>query len=150
MAQLFLKRFKSSPSKRFCLYLLCASLTLVTLTAAQLSREEAINERLKPIGENHLTAGSVVIQTTGPILLGKDAGLKRYKASCYICHDTGASGAPKLKDTATWAPRIAEGKEVLYQHAISGYKAMPPKGTCTSCSDDEIKRTVDYMIEQSH
>ena len=54
-----------------------------------------------------------------------------------------------LGDAAAWEPRIAQGIDTVYDHAINGFNAMPPKGTCADCSDDEIKAVVDYMIEQS-
>ena len=69
--------------------------------------------------------------------------------TCAACHDTGAAGAPKTGDTAAWAPRIAQGKETLYTHAIKGFNMMPPMGTCAACSEDDIKAIVDYMVEKS-
>ena len=39
--------------------------------------------------------------------------------------------------------------EAIYKHAIEGYKAMPAKGGCISCSDEEIQMAVDYMLEKS-
>jgi cytochrome c5 len=38
---------------------------------------------------------------------------------------------------------------VMVKRAIEGYKAMPPRGTCTTCSDDDIKKTVEYMVSHS-
>jgi cytochrome c5 len=72
-----------------------------------------------------------------------------YNTSCMACHATGAAGAPKLGDADAWAPRIAQGNDTLYAHAINGLNMMPPKGTCGSCSDDDIKAVVDYMVSQS-
>ena len=76
-------------------------------------------------------------------------GADLFTKSCAICHQTGAAGAPKLGDKADWEPRIAQGKDVLYQHAIAGFTgkkgAMPPKGGAASISDDDIKAIVDYM-----
>ena len=76
-------------------------------------------------------------------------GADLFKKSCAMCHQTGVAGAPKLGDKADWAPRIAQGKDVLYQHAIAGFTgkkgAMPPKGGAASISDDDIKAIVDYM-----
>ncbi|MDF4603827.1 c-type cytochrome, partial [Vibrio parahaemolyticus] len=46
-----------------------------------------------------------------------------------------------------WAPRIAQGKDVLVKHALEGFNAMPAKGTCMDCSDDEIIAAIDHMIE---
>ena len=76
-------------------------------------------------------------------------GADLFKKSCAMCHQTGVAGAPKLGDKADWAPRIAQGKDVLYQHAIAGFTgkkgAMPPKGGAASISDDDIRAIVDYM-----
>jgi cytochrome c5 len=69
--------------------------------------------------------------------------------ACSACHDTGAAGAPKVGDTAAWVPRIAQGNDALYDHAINGLNMMPPRGTCAACSDDDIKAIVDYMVEKS-
>jgi cytochrome c5 len=77
------------------------------------------------------------------------SGKDRYAASCGFCHDTGAAGSPKLGNKAAWAPRIAQGEDVLVKAAINGIGAMPAKGMCPSCSDAEIKGAVEYMISQS-
>ena len=62
---------------------------------------------------------------------------------------TGAAGAPKLEDKAAWAPRIAQGKDVLYTSVLKGKGAMPPKAGQTQLSNDEIKAAVDYMVSQA-
>ncbi|MDO8267162.1 MAG: c-type cytochrome [Moraxellaceae bacterium] len=69
-----------------------------------------------------------------------------YNASCAGCHGTGAAGAPKVGDKGAWGSRISQGKPTLYKHALAGIRAMPPKGMCMTCSDDEIKAAVDYMV----
>ncbi len=56
-------------------------------------------------------------------------------------------GAPKKGDAAAWEARVAQGMDVLLDHAIKGFNAMPPKGTCMACSDDEIKAAIDFMLE---
>jgi cytochrome c5 len=77
------------------------------------------------------------------------SGEEVFKATCATCHFTGVSGAPKLGSEADWKPRITQGKQTLYQHALSGYKAMPAHGACMSCSDREIKSAVDYMVSKA-
>lgn len=72
-----------------------------------------------------------------------------YTASCSACHGTGAAGSPKFGDKGAWGPRIAQGKATLYTHALGGIRAMPPKGMCMTCSDDEIKAAVDYMVSKA-
>lgn len=77
-----------------------------------------------------------------------DAGKKLYETACVACHGAGVAGAPKFGDKAAWAPRIAQGKATLYEHALKGFQGksgvMPPKGG-TSASDEEVKTAVDYM-----
>lgn len=72
-----------------------------------------------------------------------------YNANCMACHATGAAGAPKTGDAAAWQARLAQGIETVYDHAINGLNAMPPRGMCMSCSNDDIKAVVDYMVEKS-
>jgi cytochrome c5 len=65
---------------------------------------------------------------------------------CTTCHATGVAGAPKLGDKAAWAPRLKDGKNGLYNVALHGKGAMPPKGGNPSLSDADVKAAVDYMI----
>jgi cytochrome c5 len=77
-------------------------------------------------------------------------GEKTYQEFCFSCHTPGLSGAPKLGDADAWAPRIAKGKELLLKSTIEGIApAMPPRGICMSCSDEELAVAIDYMIEKS-
>lgn len=80
-------------------------------------------------------------------------GEKVYKGTCVMCHGSGAGGAPLFKSKQDWAPRIAQGKETLYQHALAGFQGkvgvMPPKGGNVSLSDDDVKAGVDYMVSMA-
>ena len=71
-----------------------------------------------------------------------------YDRVCFACHGTGAAGAPKLGDKAAWAPRIAQGKATLLQHATNGFNVMPPKGGNMSLSDNELEAAVEYLMAQ--
>ena len=79
---------------------------------------------------------------------GPVSGESVYQTNCVACHAAGVAGAPKLGDTTAWEPRIAQGIEVLYEHAINGFNTMPAKGGNTSLSDDAVKAAVDYMLGQ--
>jgi cytochrome c5 len=83
---------------------------------------------------------------------GADAGKALYNSTCVACHGAGIAGAPKLGDKAAWAPRIAQGNNVLYEHAIKGFQGktgmMPPKGGA-SAPDSDVKAAVDYMVATS-
>lgn len=77
-------------------------------------------------------------------------GLAIYNRSCVSCHSMGAAGAPRLGDRAAWAPRIAKGRDALLQSALHGMPpGMPAKGLCITCSDDELRQVIDYMISKS-
>lgn len=80
-------------------------------------------------------------------------GEKVFKATCSMCHQTGAAGAPIIAKKDEWAARIAQGMPTLYDHAIKGFTGkkgmMPPKGANPSLSDDKVKAAVDYMVNKS-
>jgi len=76
-------------------------------------------------------------------------GEKVYTATCVACHAAAVLGAPKFGDKALWAPRIAQGKDALYSHALNGFKMMPPRGGNAALKDDEVKAGVDYMVSKA-
>jgi len=80
---------------------------------------------------------------------GGATGQKIYKQSCQACHANGVANAPKPGDKAAWAPRIATGMDAMLATAKKGKGAMPPKGTCMGCSDDDLKAAIEYMVNQS-
>ena len=75
-------------------------------------------------------------------------GAATYNEVCKTCHETGVASAPKLDDKAAWKPRIDQGMDALYNSALKGKNAMPPKGGRVDFSDDVIKEAVDYMVSQ--
>jgi cytochrome c5 len=85
-----------------------------------------------------------------PAAAGSVDGGAIYKKACGLCHGTGAGGAPMFADKSLWEKRIAQGKEVLYKHAIGGYTGsagmMPAKGGNASLKAEEVKAAVDYMV----
>jgi len=79
-----------------------------------------------------------------------DSGKKVFDTTCMVCHGTGVAGAPKFGDKTLWAPRIAQGNETLYMHALNGFTGksgvMPPRGGNTTLTDSDVKAAVDYMV----
>jgi cytochrome c5 len=76
-------------------------------------------------------------------------GKEVYKATCAMCHGTGLMSAPKFGDKEQWAPRIAQGYDMLVNHAIHGIRAMPAKGGNEDWSDKEIGNAVKYMANEA-
>ncbi|MCG8613411.1 MAG: TonB family protein, partial [Pseudomonadales bacterium] len=77
------------------------------------------------------------------------AGEQVYEMSCVVCHGIGAAGAPVTGNVEQWAPRIEKGIDTLVANAINGVNAMPPRGVCLDCSDEEIRAVVEFMINSS-
>lgn len=80
---------------------------------------------------------------------GKPAG-QIYNQYCVMCHATGAAGAPKVGDTARWQDELDHHDlDELIQNAIEGEGAMPPRGGCMECSDEDIAKVTRFMLEES-
>ena len=82
-----------------------------------------------------------------------DLGKKVFGSTCSMCHAAGVAGAPKPGDKTDWGPRIAQGKDTLYKHALEGFTGakgqMPARGGSATLKDEEVKAAVDYMVAQS-
>ena len=78
-----------------------------------------------------------------------DIGKTIYENTCAGCHDSGIAGAPKFGDKADWAHVRKESLKTVFEHALKGFNAMPPKGGDMSLKDKDIKSTVEYMLEKS-
>ena len=74
-------------------------------------------------------------------------GEQVYLAQCVACHGSGAAGAPKLADVATWGPRIKTGLDTLLNSALKGKGSMGAQGG-GDFSDFEIARAVVYLANQ--
>ena len=108
-------------------------------------------QQLKPVGR--VQTGKVKQPTAEASGGGteEDAtsmGEQTYTTVCSTCHDSGTAGAPMISDRGAWQARIAQGKQTLYQHAISGFGAMPPKGGDPSLSNAQVQAAVDYIVAQ--
>lgn|SRR5512139_996683 len=101
---------------------------------------EAVAQRIQPVGR-------VTLRPAGGPTVAR-SGEEVFKAVCAACHATGAAGAPKVGDNATWAPRIGTGYDALLTSALKGKGAMGPQGG-GEYSDFEIGRAVVYMTNQS-
>ncbi|HQU16376.1 MAG TPA: c-type cytochrome [Gammaproteobacteria bacterium] len=105
--------------------------------------------RIAPLGQVHV-AGEPAPSAAAPaaakakIMTGEEV----YHTVCSACHATGVMGAPKFGNKVLWAPHVAKGMDVLFQHALHGFKLMPPKGG-SNLPDQDIKNAVEYMVSHS-
>ncbi len=88
-----------------------------------------------------------------PVVADNAAGKSVFNKSCALCHAAGVAGAPKPGDKADWAPRIAQGNDVLYKHALEGFTGskgqMPARGGNATLPDADVKLAVNYMVDTS-
>lgn len=135
-----------------------AILFVTAITVACSSKEsnvELTDNQHALVAERIAPHGNVIMAGQAPVLASASAaGTGRsaesiYSVSCAACHNNGVAGAPKMGDAGAWANRLQQGLETVYANAINGIRAMPAMGTCMDCSEDDIKVTIDYILENS-
>ena len=121
--------------------------------------QEGIEDRIRPVGQVALPGEDApapqtpTTETVVDVVAAPKSGPEVYSTACLVCHDAGIAGAPILGDAAAWAPRIAQGADVLNDHAINGFTGaagyMPPRGGYANLSDEEVIAAVQYMIDEA-
>jgi len=108
--------------------------------------EQPVVEQATPQETTPPASQPAVVAVSQPL-----SGEAIYKKSCVACHATGSANAPKLGNKEAWKPRIDKGMDVLLQSAINGVPgtAMMKRGTCLTCTDDDLKAAIAYMVSQS-
>ncbi|SHN91755.1 Cytochrome c5 [Bathymodiolus heckerae thiotrophic gill symbiont] len=106
-------------------------------------------ERIAPLGQVYLEGDIDVNVIKAPVKTSAKvrSGEEIYTTVCASCHASGVLSAPKFGNKADWAPRVKRGIADLVKVAITGVGAMPPKGTCMNCSDDELTAAIEHMIK---
>ena len=118
----------------------------------------ATDDRIRPIGRVALIGDPdvgvrPVVHTVADSVSAPMSGPQIYNENCYLCHAApGVGGAPVFGDAQAWAPRIAQGQEILSERVINGYQGdlgvMPPKGGRTDLSDEEILEALAFMLDE--
>ena len=130
--------------------ILSSLILFISAGTSAASDEEKLISRISPPGSvcqvGDACAGSASVASTGAG--GAQSPEQVYNTYCMACHGTGANNAPVLGNATDWQPRIDKGMDTLYENAINGFNnnAMPAKGLCMSCSGDDIRATVDYIL----
>ena len=68
-----------------------------------------------------------------------------WSRSCVLCHVHGEANAPRVGDVEAWAPRLAEGEDVLLARTVEGYNDMPPLGYCMACEREDFRALIRFM-----
>lgn len=127
------------------------SALLSSMAAAYGQNPEDIAKRIAPVGKVCVagTECEVASAASAGASDGPRTGEELYNKFCTACHSIGVAGAPKFGHSEDWAPRVAKGMDSLLTHALNGLNAMPPRGTCGDCTDEEIQGAVEYMVDNS-
>ena len=124
----------------------------IIAAGAAIANTSDIVERIKKVGDVCIEGQDCASGTASMTVAAAGGGdvEANYNKSCATCHNAGVAGAPKFGESGSWDERLEKGMDALYAGAINGLPpAMPAKGMCFSCSDDDLKALVDYMVEAS-
>ncbi len=131
-------------------------ISVTSISFADHNSEESLAARVAPVGSlNVLTAEQAAEQAASAATVEvasteEPDGEAVYNVACLACHGAGVAGAPKVGDAAAWEPRLAQGMEVLIEHAINGFQGnagvMPARGGNASLSDEEVAAAVEFMV----
>ena len=81
-----------------------------------------------------------------------DAGKQIYDHFCATCHAAKpliAIGAPCIGVKADWEPYSKQTPDQMVKIIDAGIGAMPSRGGCFECSDDDLKAAIIYMLPKS-
>jgi len=107
----------------------------------------AVAKRIKPVAEINLGAAGPAASGSTVQAAAKADGRTVYESTCMACHGAGVANAPKFGDKKAWATHLVHGTEHVYENALKGKGAMPPKGGNLTLSEAEVKAAVDYMLQ---
>lgn len=76
--------------------------------------------------------------------------VEHYCAMCHAEKPLISLGAPRIGSIEDWGPRLNSGLDVLFQHLDAGYNAMPARGGCFECTDDQLKMAIAALLPQKN
>ncbi|WP_462401661.1 c-type cytochrome [Pseudomonas sp. Marseille-QA0332] len=128
---------------------LLAAMLASWVCSAHAALDEDIARRLEPVGQvcvqgQACKGVAATASAAGGAARSADEIVARH---CVTCHGSGLLNAPKIGDTAAWKERADHqgGLDGILAKAITGINAMPAKGTCGDCSDEELKSAIKQM-----
>lgn len=80
----------------------------------------------------------------------KTAGKKIYLAFCSNCHAQNPVievGAPRFGIAKDWASWRKYDKDKLFLRVANGVGAMPARGGCFECSDEQLKKAIEFVLK---
>lgn len=72
-----------------------------------------------------------------------------YERSCRACHALNGLGAPLTGHAAAWTARFEQrGEDGLLSSVHTGRGAMPAKGYCPDCTDEDFRALIEFMATE--
>ena len=141
------------------IFIISARIIGINKTSDAERRGPSVAKMTAPMGEVSIAGEEDKTMQAGATSTAAEAGTGPdgkavFDGLCTACHSVPGIGAPVLGNAEEWAPRIAQGIDTLYNHAINGFTGaqgfmMPAKGGNPALSDEEVKAAVDYMVSNS-
>ncbi len=72
--------------------------------------------------------------------------VKHFCANCHAVKPLISLGAPKIQQKNDWEPRVKKGLQQLLEHTTQGFNAMPVRGGCFECSDEQLALAILAML----
>jgi cytochrome c5 len=135
---------------RFVVVILLLGVSFSNFAGSDNTKQQ-IEQRIQPIGKVHVQEEQKEQVKNNELPLNKEEpGQRTYERFCIVCHRDGLVGAPKFRDEQAWKSRLA-GRTLneLVTSALKGLNAMPAKGTCYECTEEDIKSAIEYMLRKS-
>ena len=106
-------------------------LMLVLTSASVWSASHHPQEFLKKIKGSH-DEGAQIVQ--------------HYCVNCHALKPIIPLGAPRMGYSSDWDPRSKHGLDALFKNTDEGFNAMPARGGCFECTDQQLMLAILYML----
>ena len=118
------------------------------------SKQLLAEERIAPVAAVHVGAegqselAAAEAAAAAPADSAGAAGAEQiYATVCSACHQAGVAGAPVPGSEELNNRLAAKGMDGLVSSAISGLNVMPPRGGNPNLSDEDIRATIEFMVQ---
>jgi cytochrome c5 len=76
--------------------------------------------------------------------------VQHFCASCHAAKPMIQLGAPTIGQEDEWKSRVKQGIHTLLQHTTEGLNAMPARGGCFECSDEQLILAILAMLPECY
>lgn len=111
--------------------------------------QERTSDRLEPVGQVRVSGDPMpeIAQAKPQAPAEPRSAEEVTQAVCAACHANDFQNAPQIGDQQAWSERADKGLQTLVDHSANGFGNMPAQSG--SASDDEIRKAIIYMADES-